>query len=41
MFLQLKQKIFAGQEKAVDKQIHLCLNVSNNDKDFDGKFISS
>ena len=41
MFLQTKQEIFTLREKVVDKQVYLCLNVNNTDKDFDGKFILS
>ena len=41
MFLQPEQKIFAAREKSVDKAAYLCLNVSNIEKDFDGKFVLS
>ena len=39
MFLQPEQKIFGSHEKSVDKERDLCLNVSNIEKDFDGKFV--
>ena len=41
MFFALVQNIFAVSEKVVDKPVVLCLNVSNIQKDFDGKFAFS
>ena len=41
MFLLPEQKIIQHWEKSVDKALDLCLNVSNIEKDFDGKFVLS
>ena len=41
MFFGLAQKNFLTKQKNVDKRGHLCLNVSNMEKDFDGKFVLS
>ena len=41
MFLLPEQKIIQHREKSVDKALDLCLNVSNIEKDFDGKFVLS
>ena len=41
MFLLTEQKIFLKTQKTVDKPLLLCLNVSNIEKDFDGKFVLS
>ena len=41
MFSPLAQNIFSGAGKTVDKPVNLCLNVSNMEKDFDGKFVLS
>ena len=34
-----RTKIFLGCQKTIDKFTDLCLNVTNMDKDFDGKFV--
>ena len=39
MFLHPEQIIFCSMQKSVDKPLRLCLNVTNMDKDFDGKFV--
>ena len=39
MFFYAVQKIFLGCQKTIDKFTDLCLNVTNMDKDFDGKFV--
>ena len=41
MFSTLAQKIFMQAQKTVDKPEDLCLNVTNTNKDFDGKFVLS
>ena len=41
MFFVPVQNIFEQKEKVVDKEKLLGLNVSNTEKDFDGKFIFS
>ena len=38
LFSAVVQKIFVGGRKIVDKPVNICLNVTNMEKDFDGKF---
>ena len=38
LFSAAAQKIFLSGQKSVDKPVNICLNVTNMEKDFDGKF---
>ena len=39
LFSAAAQKIFLSGQKSVDKPVNICLNVTNMEKDFDGKFV--
>ena len=38
LFSAVVQNFFVRSQKIVDKPVNICLNVTNMEKDFDGKF---